>query len=1257
MLKRSSKDKQPQAPGGPGTEGLPKGSDLLIRFFESDWFDTFIALTYLYKSQSAGVRDYLCNRLYGLPEREVERYLSQLTQLCFQRPGSSLERVIIDLCAQSLRIAVKTYWLLLAISQDQPKNTHVAALRDACEQAALEGHWQLPFKQSRLPAPLGSPTKRPGGLSPVAALSGSVEGLLVGSPPPDLRLMRQQAPRSPHASQGALLEGPGHPLLPARGTAGAAGAAAAGVDSRRVSSLQEELGAGEGVSALLLRSSTAGEGGGPGVVQTSEGAPLAGTSTRSSIDGGAAAAAAAAGAAAQLLSPPSSPRRRQTTFGATLDFVETLCQASSSLTAFQPEDRQWALRRALQQINAEIEKASRNGVAIWFPMGEANLRVVRLAPRESRLLNSREKAPFTLCVEVLDEEEAAVAIEARAAAAAAAANTAAAAALRRAPSSSGGSGSYADSALSLGAGDVAVPAQLSLQPFGEDAAAAAAAAAAEAAANGIQYLANHHRTVSMDTALLAEAASYASAHSRDSSMDAAALAAVQGSSAVTGDAAAAATSSLLAEGSEVSDNSVHSGRGLAEEPSFAGMLAGGEPASPAVQRRLTDELDAVSDEPSSSSSLRSSASPPCLASLTTSPVQPRPDQQPPAAQLPRQAPQQLPPLVLPQSPKQVGAGTWIGRGSTSPVAATRAPRGLGSLSPIPASSPVAAGGSKRRSSSQGRVSGSLDAALAGLRGEAPLVSVRLEVINDKPLSSHSARSSGSCQAEGQAQQQQGSGTPGTPDSATASAATAAVSSAERRRASLDAATRAPPHVCDRSSWACRLGLCKLCNTTLATVGDEEDAPWMQPYVRLHLTIQGGVDLSIKRTPGRHQRMPSHEAILKVAKQHKLPPPVLSAPQQQTLAPPQRQGAQQQAVAPAAEGSRAKEPEQQEGGGEAAAAVLPGSAPRPCLPVFRPASASASPRSSLEAQRRSEEEVQRQAADAAAAAYGEPWQARKERVQAASPHGRRPGWDLRCVIVKTGDDCRQELLAMQLIRTFHDIFAEAQLPLWLKPFEVLPTSSRTALIEMVPNAPSIHALKSKSPPGTSLREHLAAKCGGPGAPAFQSAQRAFVESLAAYSLVCYLLQIKDRHNGNILLDDEGHLIHIDFGFMLSNSPGGVNFESAPFKLTRELLEVMDSDSEGRASELFDYFKVLTIQGFLAVRKHADRILLLVEMMQGSGCPCFKSRVAAVEGLRKRFHLALPEPQVVEVVLGLISDSLDAWRTRQYDYYQRVLNGIL
>ncbi len=62
---------------------------------------------YLYKSNSQGVQDYLCNRLYTLPEDGVEGYLLQLVYLVLQRPHTSLERVLIDLCARSLRIAAK----------------------------------------------------------------------------------------------------------------------------------------------------------------------------------------------------------------------------------------------------------------------------------------------------------------------------------------------------------------------------------------------------------------------------------------------------------------------------------------------------------------------------------------------------------------------------------------------------------------------------------------------------------------------------------------------------------------------------------------------------------------------------------------------------------------------------------------------------------------------------------------------------------------------------------------------------------------------------------------------------------------------------------------------------------------------------------------------------------------------------------------------------------------------------------------------
>ena len=87
--------------------------------------------------------------------------------------------------------------------------------------------------------------------------------------------------------------------------------------------------------------------------------------------------------------------------------------------------------------------------------------------------------------------------------------------------------------------------------------------------------------------------------------------------------------------------------------------------------------------------------------------------------------------------------------------------------------------------------------------------------------------------------------------------------------------------------------------------------------------------------------------------------------------------------------------------------------------------------------------------------------------------------------------------------------------------------------------------------------------------------------------------------------------------------------------------MDSDADGVASEAFNYYKVLCIQGYLACRKHAERILLLVEMMGHSGCPCFKGGPKVVQNLRKRFNLGRTEDQVAEIMLAMISDSMDAW----------------
>lgn len=57
-------------------------------------------------------------------------------------------------------------------------------------------------------------------------------------------------------------------------------------------------------------------------------------------------------------------------------------------------------------------------------------------------------------------------------------------------------------------------------------------------------------------------------------------------------------------------------------------------------------------------------------------------------------------------------------------------------------------------------------------------------------------------------------------------------------------------------------------------------------------------------------------------------------------------------------------------------------------------------------------------DPSASTMSEPWLEKLQRIRDSSPYGRHPKWKLLPVIIKTGDDLRQELLAYQLLTTLH-----------------------------------------------------------------------------------------------------------------------------------------------------------------------------------------------------------------------------------------------
>ena len=64
---------------------------------------------------------------------------------------------------------------------------------------------------------------------------------------------------------------------------------------------------------------------------------------------------------------------------------------------------------------------------------------------------------------------------------------------------------------------------------------------------------------------------------------------------------------------------------------------------------------------------------------------------------------------------------------------------------------------------------------------------------------------------------------------------------------------------------------------------------------------------------------------------------------------------------------------------------------------------------------------------------------------------------------------------------------------------------------------------------------------------------YKRSCAAYSVGCYILGIGDRHPGNIMLQDNGKLFHIDFGHFLGNfkEKFGIKRERTNFVYTEEM----------------------------------------------------------------------------------------------------------
>ncbi|VDL59080.1 unnamed protein product [Hymenolepis diminuta] len=251
-------------------------------------------------------------------------------------------------------------------------------------------------------------------------------------------------------------------------------------------------------------------------------------------------------------------------------------------------------------------------------------------------------------------------------------------------------------------------------------------------------------------------------------------------------------------------------------------------------------------------------------------------------------------------------------------------------------------------------------------------------------------------------------------------------------------------------------------------------------------------------------------------------------------------------------------------------------------------------------------------DPSATVLKEPWELKARRIQESSPWRHLPGWQLTAAIVKVGDDLRQEQLAYQLLGTLQRIWTENLVDLWLRPLNVVITSPDSGLIELVQDTVSLHQIRRQT--RLSLRDYIIREHGPPNSEGFLSAQKNFVQSCAAYCLVGYLFQVKDR--------------------FFARSKLGI-----------------------RA------YPLLTSPDLLSLTEYSFRnthLILLVDIARTGypELPCFNPAGGkrTVEALRQRFMLTSTEDQITRFVDCMIRQSLNSLTTRLYDNYQYYANGI-
>ena len=230
-----------------------------------------------------------------------------------------------------------------------------------------------------------------------------------------------------------------------------------------------------------------------------------------------------------------------------------------------------------------------------------------------------------------------------------------------------------------------------------------------------------------------------------------------------------------------------------------------------------------------------------------------------------------------------------------------------------------------------------------------------------------------------------------------------------------------------------------------------------------------------------------------------------------------------------------------------------------------------------------------------------------------------------LMLKVGDDLRQDALILQLLRVMDSLWRAEGLEMQMQLYDCISTGDERGLLQVVQNSNTVGNILAEA---TDMRSKAKVKSGSMGRK-LRAAFRAisdfnflgewiemqvcnenhdvddevfleeekehrvqnFVISTAAYCVASYVLGLGDRHNDNLMMTKKGHFFHIDFGHILGNfkSKLGVKRERAPFVFTPAMKSVMST-----SDDQFELFVDLCCDIYNILRENATLLVSLCSL---------------------------------------------------------------